>query len=210
MAFDEIRLPLRIGYGASGGPEFMTDIVTVTGGYERRNQNWSQARRRFDARTGVTTAHEASLLISFFQARAGKAKGFRLKDWSDHTSHTDGVSSPSFNDQVIGVGDGLQTQFQLTKKYGDNEVSYLRDISKPVEGSVEVGVDGILYETEWSVNLSTGIITFVQAPQSEALITAGYQFDVPVRFDTDRLNLTTGHPKLSEHVDPIPLIEVRV
>lgn len=210
MAFDEISLPLRVSYGARGGPQFMTEIVTIRGGYERRNQNWSQARRRFDARTGVASAGDASVLLSFFQARAGRARGFRLKDWSDNTSRDDGVSAPSCLDQIIGVGDAVQSQFQLVKKYGDVNVSYSRDIRKPVEGSIKVSVDDVEYLTEWSVDTMTGVVTFAQAPALGAVIKAGYSFDVPVRFDTDTLNLTATHPKLSDVNTEIPLMEVRV
>ncbi|MFA6280377.1 MAG: DUF2460 domain-containing protein [Bdellovibrionales bacterium] len=208
MSFDEVRLPLRVRYGASGGPQFLTDVVTTQSGHERRNQCWAQARRRFDARTGVVTAADASLLAAFFQARAGRARGFRLKDWSDFTSAIDGVSALTFVDQAIGVGDGSQTQFQLVKNYGSGGVIHAREIRKPVEGSVLIGVDGVLHETGWSVEATTGVVTFAQAPASGAAITAGFAFDVPVRFDTDRLTMTHEDQKLTQA--EIPLIEVRV
>ncbi|HAX90910.1 MAG TPA: TIGR02217 family protein [Rhodospirillaceae bacterium] len=208
MSFDEVRLPLRVRYGASGGPQFLTDIVTVQGGYEKRNQAWAQARRRFDARTGVVTAMDASLLVAFFQARAGRARGFRLQDWSDYTSARDGVSAASFDDQIIGTGDGVQTQFQLIKNYGSGGVVHARDIRKPVEGSVRIGVNGTEYETGWSVDATSGVVTFAQAPAIGAVITAGFAFDMPVRFDTDRLQVTQQDQKLTQ--TEIPLIEVRV
>ena len=107
MAFDEVQLPLRVAYGSSGGPQFLTEVVTIEGGYERRNQCWSQSRRKFDARTGVVTAGDAAILASFFQARAGRARGFRLKDWADFTSALDGKAAPSWNEQMIGTGDGV-------------------------------------------------------------------------------------------------------
>ncbi len=207
MSFDEVRLPLRVRYGASGGPQFLTDVVTTQSGHERRNQCWAQARRRFDARSGVVTAADASLLAAFFQARAGRARGFCLKDWSDFTSALDGVSAPAFSDQSIGTGDGTRTQFQLVKNYGSGGVIHAREIRKPVEGSVVVGVDGVLYASGWSVD-NTGVITFAQAPANGAVITAGFAFDVPVRFDTDRLTLSHEDQKLAQV--EIPLIEVRV
>ena len=208
MSFDEVSLPLRVRYGSSGGPEFLTEVVTIQGGYERRNQCWSQARRRFDARGGVCSAADAALLLSFFQARAGRARGFRVKDWSDFTSASDGVSPNDWRDQIIGHGDGVATQFQLVKNYGSADVRYVREIRKPVSASVNIGVNGVKYETEWSVDATTGIVTFAQAPANGATITAGFTFDVPVRFDTDRLNLTA----LDKNIErtEVPLIEVRV
>src|SRR5713226_3295616 len=106
MAFDETELPLRVGFGSSGGPAFSTEVVVIDSGYERRNQNWSQARRTFDARTGVRSASDVGTLFNFFHARAGRARGFRLKDWSDFTSNGDGTSAPVWSDQTIGTGDG--------------------------------------------------------------------------------------------------------
>jgi uncharacterized protein (TIGR02217 family) len=206
--FDEIEIPLTIGYGAAGGPTFLTEVVTIDGGYERRNQTWSQARRKFDARTGVRSRGDAAVLVAFFQARAGRAHGFRLRDWSDCSSASDGVSPPSFGDQSLGSGDGATTIFQLIKNYGDSAATYARVIAKPVAGSVVIGVAGAQVTSGWSVDTTTGLVTFAVAPAVGAALTAGYQFDVPVRFDTDQLNLTSMDPNLFE--DAIPLIEVRV
>ena len=208
MAFDEVQLPLKVAYGSSGGPQFLTEVVTVHSGHERRNQCWSQARRRFAARTGVVTAADGHVLTSFFLARAGRARGFRLKDWCDFTSAQDGVSAPSWDDQIIGEGDGVTLQFQLVKEYGSAGVVHQRAIRKPVSGTVRVGVDDLEYQSEWAVETTTGIISFTQAPSVGAVIKAGFAFDVPVRFDTDRLNVDTKIKNLAEA--EIPLIEVRV
>jgi uncharacterized protein (TIGR02217 family) len=207
MAFDEITLPLKAGYGSGGGPGFLTEVITIQGGFERRNQCWSQARRRYDARTGVVTSRDASLLLAFFLARAGRARGFRLTDWMDYTSAVDGTGAVSWDDQTIGSGDGVQTQFQLIKTYGSGGVVFVRDIRKPVAGSVRVGIDAQEYVTGWSVEPTTGIVTFAQAPASGSVVKAGFRFDVPVRFDTDRLNLVANIKDLADA--EIPLVEVR-
>lgn len=208
MSFDEVRLPLKVRYGSSGGPHFSTEVVGIAGGYEKRNQGWAQARRKFDARTGVITAMDAALLVAFFHARAGRARGFRLQDWSDYTSARDHVSAPAFTDQLIGTGDGVMTQFQLVKNYGSGGITHARTITKPVEGGVVIGVDGTAWETGWSVDCTNGIVTFAQAPALGTVLTAGFAFDVPVRFDTDSLSIAKDDAKLAETA--IPLIEVRV
>jgi len=208
MSFDEVRLPLKVSYGASGGPQFSTEVVTIDGGYERRNQNWSQARRKFDARTGVRSLADATLLSIFFQARAGRARGFRLKDWSDFTSAVDGISTPTWDDQAIGTGDGARTTFQLVKNYGSAGVTYQRVIRKPVTGSVVIGVNNVQVTTSWGVNTATGIVTFATPPSAGYAVTAGYEFDVPVRFDNDQLSLTAEDSGLAKA--EIPLVEVRV
>jgi uncharacterized protein (TIGR02217 family) len=207
MAFDEIQLPLKVGFGATGGPLFSTEVITIDGGYERRNQNWSQARRRYDARTGVRSVTDAALLSAFFHARAGRARGFRLKDWSDFSSAADGTSTPNWEDQIIGTGDGGTIAFQLVKNYGSGGATHRRAIQKPVNGSVIIGVDGVQQLTGWSVNAATGIVTFAGPPATGETVTAGFLFDVPVRFDTDQLRLTAEDTQQARA--EIPLIEVR-
>lgn len=207
MSFDEIQFPLRVGFGSTGGPAFSTEVVTIDGGYERRNQNWSQARRYFDAATGLRNASDVAVLIAFFHARAGRARGFRIKDWSDYTSAADGISAGNFDNQSIGVGTGALTQFQLKKNYISGGITHARDIRKPVAGTVTIAVNGIQALTGWSADSTTGVVTFATAPISGAVITAGFSFDVPVRFDTDQLRLSAED--FQRYSSSIPLVEVR-
>lgn len=208
MAFDEIQLPLRVGFGSQGGPRFSTEIITVDGGHERRNQNWSAPRRTYDAATGLRSASDVSILLSFFYARAGRARGFRLKDWSDYTSATNGTDAPHFSDQTLGMGDDSQTEFPLIKVYSSGGVTYTRSIKKPVAGSVTLAVNGVLIASGWSVDTASGMVTFAAAPLAGAVITAGFQFDVPVRFDTDQLSLSAEDFQLMR--SSIPLMELRL
>jgi len=208
MSFDEVQLPLKLAYGSRSGPQFSTEIITIDGGYERRNQNWSQARRKYDARSGVRSAVDSSLLQAFFQARVGRARGFRLKDWSDYSSAADGTASPQWNDQIIGTGDGTTTAFQLVKNYGSGGIVHQRAIRKPVADSVTIGVNGEQTMSGWSVDTVTGRVTFAEPPAPTYMITAGFLFDVPVRFDTDLLNMRAEDAQQVK--TEIPLMEIRV
>ncbi len=208
MAFDEIELPLRVGFGSKGGPNFSTEIIVIDSGFERRNQNWAQARRVYDARAGVRSAADAAALQVFFHARAGRARGFRLRDWSDYSSAADNVSVPSCSDQAIGLGDGMTVAFQLKKSYSSGGVTHERTIAKPLEGSVLVGIDGAALDEGWSVNAATGLLTFADPPAEGQAITAGYLFDVPVRFDTDYLPLTAEN--FATYAAEVPLVEIRL
>jgi uncharacterized protein (TIGR02217 family) len=207
MSFDEIELPLRVGFGSKGGPNFSTEIIVIDSGYERRNQNWAQARRVFDARTGVRSASDAATLLSFFHARAGRARGFRLKDWSDYSSAADNVSAPSFADQALAVGDGATAAFQLVKDYTSGGITHARIIAKPVQASVRIGVNGAQLTNGWSINTTNGIVTFASAPATGQSITAGFLFDVPVRFDTDYLPLSAEN--YAAYQADVPIVEVR-
>ncbi len=207
MAFDEIQMPLRVGFGSSGGPAFSTEVVVIDSGYERRNQNWSQARRVYDARTGVRSAADVGVMLNFFHARAGRARGFRLKDWSDFATASDGASSTLWSDQTIGTGDGTSVTFQLCKNYTSGSNTHQRLISKPVSGSVTIGVNGTQVSSGWSVDTTTGIVTFVTPPANGRAVTAGFQFDVPVRFDTDQLALSADNYAM--YKSDIPIVEIR-
>ena len=199
MGFVEDRFPTDISYGSSGGPEYATDIVISGSGHEQRNVNWSQARARYNVAHGVKTKAQLDALIAFFRARKGRAYGFRFKDWTDFKA----------NAQTIGTGNGTLTQFQLIKKYISGGVEEVRTIKKPVSGSVSVFVNGVLQTTGITVDTTSGVVSFTAAPSAAAAITATFDFDVPVRFDTDRLSATLDAYGVHSWLD-IPLIEVRV
>lgn len=200
MAFVETRFPSDIAYGSGGGPEYSTDIVITQGGYEQRNANWSQARARYNVAHGVKTQSQLNALIAFFRARKGRADGFRFKDWTDYQAAA----------QAIGTGDGVDTTFQLVKTYTNGSITETRTITKPVSGSVVIYLNGVLLAgSNYSVNTATGMITFNSAPGNTVAITADFEFDVPVRFDTDRLSATLDAYGSHSWLD-IPLVEVRV
>lgn len=198
MSFVEIQFPPDISYGSSGGPLYTTDIVITAGGHEQRNVQWEQARARYNVAHGVKTKVQLEQLIAFFRARKGRAYGFRFKDWTDY----------QLTNQVIGVGNGIKTAFQLTKTYSSGGVDESRNIRKPVSGTVLVKVDGVAVTSGVSISTATGIVTFTTAPALGRTITASAEFDVPVRFDTDRLSATLEDYGVHSWMD-IPLIEVR-
>ena len=114
MAFHEVRFPASLSLGAVGGPERRTQIVSLASGHEERNTPWAHSRRRYDAGLGLRTLDDIETVIAFFEARQGQLHGFRWKDWADFKSGA--ASKPvSHLDQVIGVGDGVTTTFQLVK-----------------------------------------------------------------------------------------------
>lgn len=208
MIFDEINLPLRVAGGAESGAWFSTDVVATANGFEKRNQNWREPRRRFDVGTGLRNLKDLAVLRCFFLARAGRARGFRIRDWTDYSSAPDHVSTPKATDQNIGTGDNTQMLFQLCKTYPDAQNPHKRLITKPVAGSVVVALDGATQTTGWSVDVTAGLLTFAAPPAAGQKITAGFLFDVPVRFDTDQLSSEAADANLARV--KIPLIEIRV
>ena len=201
--FDDVPFPIEIGQDASLGPSFSTNIVTSASGREFRNVNWAQARLRFDAGPGVRGETELQTLLSFFRARRGPAIGFRFRDPYDNSSN--GMTQPpGAGDQQIGTGDGSTDRFNLVKRYGTGEQ---RRITRPVPGTVRVAIDGIEATTGWTVE-DKGVLQFADPPVADAAITAGFLFDVPVRFAEDRIevNRTTF---LAGEAPSVPLVELR-
>lgn len=207
MAFHEVRFPVDLSFGAMGGPERRTEIVTLANGHEERNTPWSGSRRRFDAGLGLRSLDDIETLIAFFEARSGQLHGFRWKDWSDHRSAR--PSEPLRpTDQPLGTGDGVQTGFSLRKLYVSGDQFHERPIAKPVAGSVRVAVDDAELAAGWSVDAATGMVHFDAAPAAGAVLTAGFEFDVPVRFDTDRLQISLATFEAGE-VPRVPVVEIR-
>jgi uncharacterized protein (TIGR02217 family) len=136
--------------------------------------------------------------------------GFRFKDRLDFRSTANGAT-PTANDQNLGVGNGVQKYFFLSKKYGTGASAYLRPIVKPVVGSVKVAVAGItkIEGPHFTVDHTIGRIYFLpgQIPALNQIITTGFEFDVPVRFDTDRLDVDMASFEAGE-IPSIPLIEI--
>ncbi|CUJ93960.1 hypothetical protein PH7735_01689 [Shimia thalassica] len=210
MGFHEVRFPANLSFGSIGGPERRTDVVTLANGFEERNTPWAHSRRRYDAGIGVRSLDDIETLIAFFEARRGQLFAFRWKDWSDFKS-SKASGDVDYRDQVIAVADGVQTEFQLLKTYKSGAQTYQRPVFKPVEGTVRVGVAGdVLQEAEhFVVDTSTGLLTFEEPPTRDLEITAGFEFDVPVRFDTDMIQTSVASFQAGD-VPNVPVVEVRV
>ncbi|CAN5340741.1 TIGR02217 family protein [soil metagenome] len=208
-AFSESRLPVRLGFGSSGGVERRTEVTSLASGYETRISPWANGRRRYLIGQGVKSLDDAAALIAFFEARRGRLQGFRFRDFSDFKSCAPSLE-PQATDQGLGVGDGARTSFPLAKTYGGGDDAYVRLIAKPLASSVRVAVEGVeLSAGAFSVDGSTGVVTLVAAPPVGAPVTAGFLFDTPVRFDADRIDVALEGFDAGR-VAAGPLIEVRV
>lgn len=208
--FHDIRFPVPISFGAAGGPVLKNEIVALASGYEKRNARQLRSRRRFDVGTGIRSLEDLSDVIAFFEARRGSLYGFRFRDPFDWSSAPAGQPVTPL-DQVIATGDGATFVFQLAKTYGDPGGSSRRDITRPVAGTVRIAVNGIeaVENTAFGVDASTGLVTFDQLniPAQGASVTAGFEFDIPVRFDTDRLEISASSFAAGQ-IPAIPLVEL--
>lgn len=212
MSFHEVRFPTRITIASSGGPERRTEVVVLGSGHEERNTRWADSRRSFNAGYGIKTLNDLHDVIAFFEERRGRLHGFRWSDRSDNKS-VPPQDTPSNTDQLLGAGDGIIAAFQLIKTYGGSFAPYARSITKPVSGTVLVALDGVAQTetTDFIADTTTGIVTFVpgKEPGVGVQVTAGFEFDVPVRFDTDELkiDLTTFE---AGQIQNIPVVEIRL
>jgi uncharacterized protein (TIGR02217 family) len=209
MSFHEVRFPASLSFGALGGPERRTQIVALSNGFEERATPWADSRRRYDAGLGLRSLDDLHALVAFFEARRGQLNGFRWKDWADFKS-----SRPSREvtgeDQELGRGDGVRRAFQLIRRYRSGAQVWVRTITKPVAGTVRVmlGQEPRVESIDWTVDLATGVVTFTDPPPLDVPVTAGFEFDVPVRFDTDRVQVSVASFQAGE-MPSVPVIEVR-
>jgi uncharacterized protein (TIGR02217 family) len=191
-AFDDVLFPLALGREATVAPGFSTTILTSASGYEQRNVAWGAARTSYDVGPGVRSEADIATLLSFYRARGGPARGFRLRDPFDSR----GVG------ELIGVGDGVTRRFELVRHYD----GAARRITRPVPGSVTVAIDGVA--TQGFAIEPGGVVLLDDAPATGVAVTATFEFDVPVRFAEDRLTVTRA-TFLAGEAASVPLIEVR-
>ncbi|HWW12915.1 MAG TPA: DUF2460 domain-containing protein [Brevundimonas sp.] len=207
MSFHEVRLPARLAFGSTGGVERRTEVVTLGSGHERRSTPWAAGRRRYLIGANLRSLDDMATLTAFFEARRGRLYGFRFRDFADFKSCAPGASVGA-GDQVLGQGDGARTIFALRKTYGGGAGAWRRLIAKPVGGSVRVAVNAV--ETSaFTVDAATGWVTLATAPAIGAVVTAGFEFDTPVRFDSDRIEVTLESFDAGR-MAALPLIEIRV
>lgn len=207
MAFHEVRLPARLAFGSTGGVERRTEVVTLGSGHERRSTPWSGGRRRYLIGANLRSLDDMATLTAFFEARRGRLYGFRFRDFADFKScGPAGAVSPG--DQILGEGDGARTAFALCKRYGEGGEAWIRPVTKPVEGSIRVAV-GEVETTAFEVDPTTGAVALETPPAVGAVVTAGFEFDTPVRFDSDRIEVTLESFEAGR-MAALPLIEIRI
>jgi uncharacterized protein (TIGR02217 family) len=208
--FHDVLFPLAVSFGATGGPERRNEIVALTSGREKRNARLSQSRHHYDAGTGLRSLDDLHEVVAFFEARRGSLHAFRFRDPFDMKSCAPGAT-PAPQDQALGTGDGTAARFALVKVYGTGGDAHRRFIMKPADGSLRVAVAGVekASPTDFSFDAATGEVVFAAGalPAAGAVVTAGYVFDVPVRFDTERLSVSLKAFKAGQ-IPSIPLIEV--
>lgn len=207
--FHEVRFPLDVARGARGGPERQTQIVTLASGREVRNSRWSHSRRRYDAGLGVRSLDALAAVVSFFEERRGRLYGFRWRDPLDWKSSLPSAE-PAATDQAIGTGDGITAVFALRKVYGSGPAAYDRSIAKPCAGTVRVAVDWIEQPPEaFACDPASGLVSFAPGaiPAAGAVVTAGFAFDVPVRFDIDAIEVDLSAFAAGE-IPRVPVVEI--
>lgn len=207
MAFHEVRFPDNISRGARGGPERRTQIVELASGDEERNASWANSRRRYDVAYGIRRTDDLASVVAFFEARNGSLHGFRYKDWADYKSALPSQAITA-TDLQIGTGTGSQQTFQLSKRYTSGAQTWVRTIAKPVAGTLRVALGLVEQMSGWTVDTTTGVVTFTTAPANGVIVRAGFEFDVPVRFDSDTLDVTLDFERLGS-ITSIPLLEIR-
>lgn len=197
--FNEGRFPTYISFDAVFGPGFKTSIFEAGSGFEQRNVDWSMVRCSGDIAPAISDDARKQEVLSWFYVSRGKAIPFRYKDHHDFTIE---------NAQPIGTGDGVETQFQVFKHYAAGDQTYDRTIYKLVSGTVVVYLDGVPQGSGFTVNLNTGVITFTSPPAGSVVVGVDCEFDVPVRFDVDKMDLRGPAPNYYEW--EVPIVEVRL
>lgn len=209
--FHDVRFPLGVSFGATGGPEWRNEIVGLISGREKRNARFAHSRRRYDAGTGVRSLDDMHEVTAFFEARRGSLHSFRFRDPFDHKSCLASAAHAA-TDQPLGTGNAVNRRFPLVKRYGSGGQSYDRPVQMPLAATIKVAVNGVAVAAgNISFDFATGEVVFGLgfAPGSGSTVTVGYEFDVPVRFDIEHLSISLAAFKAGQ-IPNLPLIEVRL
>ena len=185
MAFHDVRLSDEVERGAQGGPQFKTTIIELSSGFEKRNIDWERIRGEWDISYGLDRKANREAVLAFFYARQGRAHSFRFKDWTDFEIGNVATTTP----QAIATADGVKDKFQITRRYTSGAYTFSRPITRPVPGTVQVFLDGVLQVSGYSVSYTTGIVDFTSPPALDVVVGIICEFDIPVRFDVDKLDL---------------------
>lgn len=211
MAFHEILFPTNIGYGSTGGPTRKTEVITLDSGAEQRNSPWSASRHMYNVAYGVKTYDNLMTVKAFWENRQGPLNGFRFRDFSDYKS-CNPQQTVTKTDQILqGTVNSSNKIFQIVKLYTDAAGNYTRTIWKPVSGTVLIADNGTLKTetTDYTVDYTKGIVTFVTAPVTGHAMTCGFQFDIPVRFQDDKITINLEDFAAGQ-LDPILLVELKL
>jgi uncharacterized protein (TIGR02217 family) len=188
ITIDNVRIDTDVERGAEGGPEFKTDVIVLASGEDSANQKWANPRRRWDISYGIQDMADLRSIIAFFKARRGRARGFLFRDWTDYELANENIGTGDSTDGSDGTA-----AFQITKLYDDAVNPYTRTITRPTSGELIVQVAGVTQTetTHYTVDYSTGVITFTSGnhPLTGEAVTVTGEFDVPVRFDVDFLEI---------------------
>jgi uncharacterized protein (TIGR02217 family) len=203
------RFPDNIGFHSTSSTQFNTDVVVLKNGFEQRNARWCYPLHSYDVASGIKTEADLSAILHFFNSVRGRFIGFRFKDWLDYTSSPILGKPVTATDQVIGTGDEQTREFPLIKTYSAGALSQTRRIHKPVENTVSVAVNGMI-DQRFIINTIAGTVTLPETfdpPEQNDIITAGFEFDVPCRFDVDKLVITLPYQNFGSFT--VPLVEIR-
>jgi len=187
--------------GFSGGPTFSTDKLSTVSGQEKRLANRAIAIHAYHFAYSNQTRATIDSAKAFFYDRRGDFKAFLFKDWTDYAATASG----------IGVGDDSTTDFQLVKTYTAGSNPYIRTIQYVKSGTLVVYIDGVpkALTSDYTVS-ATGLVTFVTPPANGELITADFEFYVPVRFDGDEFSAVMSFPNAIDaiSVEQLSIVEV--
>ena len=206
--FLEVRFPENIKMESYGGPEFFVEVIKTLSGAESRNMIRGHPEHRYYPAKDVEDPDDIAAILNLFMTVRGPWGGFRYKDWEDYattdTHRRHGTPARSF----IGVGGGGVTEFQLSKRYVYGSYGFTRPIYKPVADTVQIYLDGIEETSGWVVSETTGLVYFDVAPGIGVIITATFEFDVPVRFVNARLPMG-GKSHSVFYARDLELVEIR-
>lgn len=177
--------PACPNFGAQSQPRYNVTITQTVSGRERRNRNWKRSLAVFDIVIGPREEDTIQEILEWWHAMGGIECGFRYTDYSDFKSCR--VNQAVANtDQPMLLVPGSPPTYQLIKTYTVGARQQVRPILKPQPGTVVIAKNGVTQGTgTYTLDTTTGVMTPGFAISDGDVISAGFMFDVPVRFASE-------------------------
>ncbi len=201
-----LALPETLALSVRRAQQFTTEIVTAASGFEIRNARRAMARRHYVLESGPIALSEGQKLSAFFDARHGRQYGFLLRDWMD--AHT-GLDAPMPDDETLLPLSGADNCFALIKTYRAQSGDVQRRIFKPRRDGFQLSANGrvLKMDIDYRLDEVRGCVTLSDNSDNADSLSAGFYFDTPVRFDSDRLEIERLEGDMVR-VRSVPIIEL--
>ena len=204
MYIDE-PIPNCWSWGVTRTPMYRTTVITAASGKTERDQRWKYPQHSYVAPFNNRLQSEVDQLLNYWYSIGGRANTWPLHDHADYKSCAL-PDTPAGDDQPLGIADIGQTDFQVRKVYQTGSIQQERKITRPIESTLIVWVDGAPVGG-WTLE-PLGVVRFATPMTGGEVVTAGFEFHVPCAFASDDLDVAIHNRNEDEYISNVGVVMI--